>query len=59
VIGVEIGEELYAIAPENIDRARPRMGCRDIELYTIDGRAFRIPPEVTAIYLANPSVLTV
>lgn len=54
VIGVELVRELHSVAEENVRRARPRLRCRDIELYNTDARKFRIPPEVTVIYLWNP-----
>lgn len=54
VIGVELVTELHTRAAENVRRAVNRLRCRDIELYNVDARRFRIPPEVTVIYLWNP-----
>src|ERR1041385_8704646 len=54
VIGVELVADLHARAAENVRRAVNRLRCRDIELYNVDARHFRIPPEVTVIYLWNP-----
>ncbi|HEY2990396.1 MAG TPA: class I SAM-dependent methyltransferase [Candidatus Binatia bacterium] len=54
VIGVELVRDLHSIAQENVQRARPRLRCRDIELHNVDARAFRIPPEVTVVYFWNP-----
>ncbi len=54
VIGVEISSELNAIAQENVRRVLPRLRCKDVELHQVDARIFRIPPEVTVIFLNNP-----
>ncbi|HEY1267017.1 MAG TPA: class I SAM-dependent methyltransferase [Candidatus Binatia bacterium] len=54
VIGVELAADLHKRAAENVRRAVKRLRCRDIELYNVDARRFRIPPEVTVIYLWNP-----
>jgi hypothetical protein len=54
VIGVELVADLHARAAENVRRAVNRLRCREIELYNVDARRFRIPPEVTVIYLWNP-----
>jgi SAM-dependent methyltransferase len=54
VIGVELIEELNDIARENVRKAMPGLKCRDIELHNVDARNYRIPPEVTVIYLWNP-----
>ncbi|MGA3182468.1 MAG: class I SAM-dependent methyltransferase [Verrucomicrobiota bacterium] len=54
VIGVELTEKLHGIAQENVRRTLPRLRCRAIELYRVDARDFRIPPDVTVIYLWSP-----
>ncbi len=54
VIGVELATDLHTRASENVKRAAKRLRCRDIELYNVDARRFRIPPEVTMIYMWNP-----
>src|SRR5262249_43120440 len=54
VIGVELATDLHARPADNVRRAVQRLRCRDIELYNVDARRFRIPPEVTVIYLWNP-----
>ncbi|HEY1266822.1 MAG TPA: class I SAM-dependent methyltransferase [Candidatus Binatia bacterium] len=54
VIGVELAIDLHKRASENVRRAAKRLRCRDIELYNVDARRFRIPPEVTVIYMWNP-----
>jgi SAM-dependent methyltransferase len=54
VIGVELAESLHLTALENVRRALGRLRCRDIELYNIDARDFRVPDDVTVIYFWNP-----
>ena len=54
VIGVEISDQLQSIARQNIERARPKLACKDIELVTCDASAYEIPDDVIAIYFFNP-----
>ncbi|MBI4528245.1 MAG: hypothetical protein HY695_31005 [Deltaproteobacteria bacterium] len=54
IIGVELIPELNERAVKNVQRALPRLRCRDIELHNVDARSFRVPPEVTVIYFWNP-----
>jgi len=54
IIGVEISPELNAIARQNVERARKRLKCSDIELITADVASFRMPPEVMVAYFYNP-----
>ncbi len=54
VIGVELSTALHNRAVENVRRAAARLDCRDIELYNMDARRFRIPPEATIVYMWNP-----
>jgi precorrin-6B methylase 2 len=53
VIGVEISEELNAIARRNVDCARGRLKCR-VDVITSDATAFRIPSDVTIVSFFNP-----
>lgn len=53
VIGVEIAEELTAIARRNLARCRLRRRCGEVELVTADARDYRIPDDVTVVYLYN------
>jgi predicted RNA methylase len=53
-IGVEVSETLSAQARRNIDRKRGRQACRSAEIVTTDASAFRIPDDVTVIYMFNP-----
>ena len=54
VIGVEISAELNQVAEENVCRALRRLRCRSVELITADAATYRIPPDVTVIFLYNP-----
>jgi SAM-dependent methyltransferase len=53
VIGVEISEELNAIARRNVDCARGRLKCR-VDVITADATAFRVPSDVTIVSFYNP-----
>ena len=52
--GVELSAELNAVAAANLQRARPRLRCQDVELVTADAAAYRIPDDVTIVYVFNP-----
>lgn len=54
IIGVEISPDLNRVARENLARAKRRMRCRNIELVTMDAAAYRVPNDVTTIFLYNP-----
>ncbi|MBD3392357.1 MAG: methyltransferase domain-containing protein [Chitinivibrionales bacterium] len=54
VVGVEISEEFNASARAHIDRALPKLLCRDIELVVSDAAAYRVPDDVTVVFLYNP-----
>ena len=54
VIGVEISPELNEVARGNIERNRDRLVCDEIEFATADAASYRIPDDVTFIYLYNP-----
>ncbi|MEA2331148.1 MAG: hypothetical protein QOH58_1286 [Thermoleophilaceae bacterium] len=54
VIGVEISEELNAIARRNLATTRQRPRCRQVELVTADVLEYEIPAEVTVVYIYNP-----
>jgi SAM-dependent methyltransferase len=54
IIGVELSEQLTAIARRNVADCRlaPRTGT--IELVTADVLAYRIPDDVSVVYMFNP-----
>lgn len=54
VIGVELSPTLTAIAARNLDRARRRLLCRSVEFVTADAATYRLPADVTVVYLYNP-----
>lgn len=54
VIGVELSEELNAIARNNIQGSIDRLCCTNVELITSDVLAYEIPDDVTVAYLFNP-----
>lgn len=54
IVGVELGDELAAVARENVERNRERMRCQDVEIVTHDASAFSIPDDATVLYLYNP-----
>lgn len=54
VIGVEISPKANKIASDNIERAKKRLKCKDIEIVEADGASYRVPMEVTIIYFYNP-----
>jgi SAM-dependent methyltransferase len=54
IIGVELSEDLTAIARRNVANCRARLRCRDIELITCDVLNYRIPDDVSVVYMYNP-----
>jgi SAM-dependent methyltransferase len=54
VIGVELSPELTAATANNVERARAKLRCRDVELITADAATYRIPDDVTIVYTFNP-----
>ncbi len=54
VIGVELSEELNAIARENVTGTRLRLRCGDIDLVRSDVLDYEIPDDVSVVFLNNP-----
>ena len=54
VIGVEVLPELADIARENIQRARRKFQCHNVEVIVADATTYPVPTDVTVIYLFNP-----
>jgi SAM-dependent methyltransferase len=54
VIGVEISPTLNRIAQRNLESARPRLRCRDVELVTVDAAAYEFPDDLTCVFIYNP-----
>jgi SAM-dependent methyltransferase len=53
VIGVEFSESLTAIARRNMATFRARLRCHDVELVTADVVDYRIPDDVSVVYMFN------
>jgi protein-L-isoaspartate O-methyltransferase len=56
VIGVELVEELNAVARENLERNRAKLRTRDVEIVTADLLEWEFPDDLTIVYLYNPVV---
>jgi hypothetical protein len=54
VIGVELSQELSAIARRNVHQAQPRLRCRDVEVITCSADAYVLPPAPLTIFFWNP-----
>jgi hypothetical protein len=54
VIGVELSPELHEVARANIERGRRRLRCKNVELVNADVLSWRIPDDLTIVYLHNP-----
>ncbi len=54
VIGVEISEELCAVAHRNIERVKPKLRCKDVQVVNINAVDYEIPPHVSIVYFFNP-----
>jgi len=54
VIGVEVLPELVDICRQNIAKVRHRLQCKRIEVVMHDAVSYKLPDEVTVLYLFNP-----
>lgn len=54
VLGVEVADELNAVAKRDIDRNHYRLRCQDIQLVTADALKYEPPPDVSVAYFHNP-----
>jgi len=54
VIGIEISEQLLAVARRNVARSRKHRKCGELRLEHADASAYRVPDEVTTIFFYNP-----
>jgi SAM-dependent methyltransferase len=54
VIGVELSPELHAAAERNLAAARDQLRCRDVELVCANAVDYRLPDDVTIVFLNNP-----
>lgn len=53
VLGIEISDELHRIAEENLNRIRARLRS-PVELVCADVLDYRIPDDVSVVFLNNP-----
>ena len=56
VIGVEYGEELHEDAVRNIDSARSRLCCPDVQSVCADVLEWPVPDDLTTVFLYSPFV---
>lgn len=55
IIGVEFARDLHEIAAANVKAYQsPTQQCRNFDLACTDGTTFRLPPEPTVLFMANP-----
>jgi SAM-dependent methyltransferase len=54
VVGVEISDRLCATARANVDAARPRLACRNVEIIQADASEFVPPDDVSVVFMYNP-----
>ena len=54
VVGVEISPRLHSIALSNLWRARSRLRCQDVEFHALDVARYRLPSDISVVFLYNP-----
>ena len=54
VIGVELSSELATIATRNIERASPKLRCKDVVIFTQDATEYDLPVDANVIFFNNP-----
>lgn len=54
IIGVDISMELNAVAEKNVRTLRGKLACKKYEFVTSNALDYKIPVDVTYIYLFNP-----
>jgi hypothetical protein len=53
-LGVELSSSLHEAACRNLQRARSRLKCSDVEFVNDDALSYELPPEVTLINFFHP-----
>jgi precorrin-6B methylase 2 len=53
VIGLELSEQMNAIARKNVSRARHKLRCQDVELVTGDAATYQVPADVNCVFFYN------
>ncbi len=56
VVGIEVTEQLNAIARKNVEMSKSRLRAREVELITAEATEVPIPPDMTFAYFFNPFV---
>ena len=54
VIGVEFSAQLHAVAEQNLQAARGRLRCQDVELVLHDATLWEVPDDATVLFFFNP-----
>jgi hypothetical protein len=54
VVGVEISQRFNDVALANLEHARPRLRCQDVQIVTVDATEFVVPDDMTYAYMFNP-----
>lgn len=53
-MGVELSPALTDVARRNLERARPRLRCKDVGFVNQDASTFEFPPDTRCVFLYNP-----
>ncbi len=53
VIGVELCQELHDVAQRNMETTTRQLRCENVELICADVRDYRIPDDVTVVFMNN------
>lgn len=54
VLGVELAEDWAEEARQNVERARPRLRCPDVQIDTADVLEWEVPTDLSVVYLYCP-----
>ena len=54
VMGVEISKVLDEVARKNVQKAEPRLRCKNIDLQCMDAREFQIPQDLSMVFFWSP-----
>ncbi len=56
VLGIELLPDLANLARRNVERARRRLRCKEVEIISADATRFSVPDDVTVCFFFNPFV---
>lgn len=54
IVGVELSEPLVQLARRNIEAARSRLVCQDVQVLCADATTVPVPDDATVVFLFNP-----